>query len=102
MEELYFMLGKPALDRGYSVLTYEGPGQGDALRSQGLHFLPEWERPNGAVLDEFLRRHKRPEKIVLVGVSMGGYFAPAPSTTASTAWSPSTAATISAASSKAS
>jgi alpha-beta hydrolase superfamily lysophospholipase len=76
MEELYFMLGKPALDRGYSVLTYEGPGQGDALRSQGLHFLPEWERPNGAVLDEFLRRHNRPEKIVLVGVSMGGYFAP--------------------------
>jgi pimeloyl-ACP methyl ester carboxylesterase len=76
MEELYFMLGKPALDRGYSVLTYEGPGQGDALRSQGLHFLPEWERPNGAVLEEFLRRHKRPEKIVLVGVSMGGYFAP--------------------------
>lgn len=28
------------------------------------------------MLDEFLRRHKRPEKIVLVGVSMGGYFAP--------------------------
>ena len=76
MEELYFMLGKPALDRGYSVLTYEGPGQGDALRSQGLHFLPEWERPNAAVLDEFLRRHERPENIVLVGVSMGGYFAP--------------------------
>jgi pimeloyl-ACP methyl ester carboxylesterase len=76
MEELYFMLGRPALDRGYSVLTYEGPGQGDALRSQGLRFLPEWERPNGAVLDEFLRLHKRPEKIVLVGVSMGGYFAP--------------------------
>jgi alpha-beta hydrolase superfamily lysophospholipase len=76
MEELYFLLGKPALDRGYSVLTYEGPGQGDALRSQGLHFLPEWERPNGAVLDEFLRHHKHPEKIVLAGVSLGGYFAP--------------------------
>jgi dienelactone hydrolase len=28
------------------------------------------------VLDEFLRTHAKPSKIVLIGMSMGGYFAP--------------------------
>jgi dienelactone hydrolase len=76
LEELYFVIGVPAVQRGYSVLLYEGPGQGDALRAHGLTFIPEWERPNGAVLDEFLRTRAKPSTIVLVGMSMGGYFAP--------------------------
>jgi pimeloyl-ACP methyl ester carboxylesterase len=75
IEELFLVLGKAAGDRGYSVLLYEGPGQGQALRN-GLKFLPEWERPTGAVLDEFLRTHARPTKMVLIGMSMGGYLAP--------------------------
>jgi pimeloyl-ACP methyl ester carboxylesterase len=75
LEELYLVLGKAAGDRGYPVLLYEGPGQGQALRN-GLKFLPEWERPTKAVLDEFLRTHARPTKMILVGMSMGGYFAP--------------------------
>ena len=75
MEELYLVLGKAAGDRGYSVLLYEGPGQGQALRN-GLKFLPEWERPTKAVLDDFLCSHLRPPKMVLIGMSMGGYFAP--------------------------
>jgi alpha-beta hydrolase superfamily lysophospholipase len=76
LEELYFVIGVPAVQRGYSVLLYEGPGQGDALRAHGLTYIPEWERPNGAVLDEFLRTHTKPSSIVLVGMSMGGYLAP--------------------------
>jgi len=75
LEELYGMLGKGALDRGYSVLAYEGPGQGQVLRD-GLKFTHEWEKPTGAVLDEFLRTHAKPKQIVLIGMSMGGYFAP--------------------------
>jgi pimeloyl-ACP methyl ester carboxylesterase len=75
LEELYGMLGKGALDRGYSVLAYEGPGQGQALRD-GMRFTHEWEKPTGAVLDTFLTTHDRPTSIVLVGMSMGGYFAP--------------------------
>ncbi|PWT82448.1 MAG: dipeptidyl aminopeptidase [Blastocatellia bacterium] len=75
LEELYGMLGKGALDRGYSVLAYEGPGQGQVLRD-GLKFTHEWEKPTSAVLDEFLRTHAKPKQIVLVGMSMGGYFAP--------------------------
>ena len=76
LEELYLMLVPAAHARGYSVLTYEGPGQGAALREQGLRFLPEWERPNTAVLEAFLSTHERPRQIVLIGMSMGGYLAP--------------------------
>ena len=75
LEELYPMLGRAALERGYSVLAYEGPGQGQALRD-GFKFTPDWENPNGAVLDTFLGAHNLPQRIVLVGMGMGGYFAP--------------------------
>jgi pimeloyl-ACP methyl ester carboxylesterase len=75
LEELYPMLGKAALDRGYSVLAYEGPGQGQVLRD-GMTMTPEWEKPTGAVLDVFLTTHAKPKQIVLIGMSLGGYFAP--------------------------
>jgi pimeloyl-ACP methyl ester carboxylesterase len=76
LEEKYPVIGKAALDRGYSVLIYEGPGQGEPLRKYRLKFTPEWEKPTTAVLDEFLRTHDKPSKIVLFGMSMGGYLAP--------------------------
>jgi alpha-beta hydrolase superfamily lysophospholipase len=76
MEELYFHVVAAAHERGYSVLTYEGPGQGSVLREQGLTFTPAWEKPNGALLDTFLAVHPVPAKIVLIGESMGGYLAP--------------------------
>jgi len=76
VEELYFFLVASARKRGYAVLTYEGPGQGAALREQGLRFTHEWEKPTSAVLDAYLAAHARPEKIVLIGLSMGGYLAP--------------------------
>ena len=76
LEELYFVLGKAAVDRGYAVLLYEGPGQGEALRRHGLTFTHEWERPTSAVIDAFLAAHATPSAIVLVGMSMGGYLAP--------------------------
>src|SRR5579871_2448843 len=75
LEELYLVIGRAAGDRGYSVLIYEGPGQGQPLRN-GLTFTPQWERPTRAVLDEFQRTHPEPVKIVIMGMSMGGYFAP--------------------------
>jgi len=76
LEEYYPNFAEAALKRGYSVLTYEGPGQGQALRKYGLTYTPEWEKPVKAVLDEFLHAHAEPSKIVLIGMSMGGYFAP--------------------------
>jgi dienelactone hydrolase len=76
LEELYFLLVKDAHEHGYDVLTYEGPGQGSVLRDQGLTFTPEWERPTKAIIDAFLASHARPQKMVLVGASLGGYLAP--------------------------
>jgi pimeloyl-ACP methyl ester carboxylesterase len=76
VEELYFFLAASATSRGYSVLTFDGPGQGAPLREQGLHFTHEWEKPTSAVLDAFLANHSQPAKIVLIGMSMGGYLAP--------------------------
>lgn len=76
LEELYLGVGAAALKHGYSVLTYEGPGQGSVIRDQGLVFQPDWEKPNGAVLDTFLATHAKPTKIVLLGESLGGYLAP--------------------------
>jgi dienelactone hydrolase len=46
------------------------------LRDQGLTFTHEWEKPVGAVVDAFLADHAPPRKMVLVGMSMGGYLAP--------------------------
>lgn len=55
VEELYFHVVAAVHQRGYSVLTYEGPGQGAVLREQGLTFTPKWEKPTSAVLDTFSR-----------------------------------------------
>jgi alpha-beta hydrolase superfamily lysophospholipase len=76
LEELYFVLVAAGLERGYSVLGYEGPGQGSIIREQGVPFTHEWEKPTAAALDEFLRTHPLPVKLVLVGMSMGGFLAP--------------------------
>ena len=75
IEELYFVLVKDAHEHGYAVLTYDGPGQGSMLREQGLKFTHEWEKPVKAVIDTFLAEHPRPPKMVLVGMSLGGYLA---------------------------
>jgi alpha-beta hydrolase superfamily lysophospholipase len=76
VEELYFFLAATACSRGYSVLTFDGPGQGAPLREQALHFTYEWEKPTAAVLDTFLAAHSKPDSVVLIGLSMGGYLAP--------------------------
>jgi alpha-beta hydrolase superfamily lysophospholipase len=76
LEELYLGIAAAAHQRGYSVLTYEGPGQGAVLREQGLTMQADWEKPNAAVLDAFLSNHPKPRKIVLLGESLGGYLAP--------------------------
>jgi pimeloyl-ACP methyl ester carboxylesterase len=76
LEEYYPNFAAAALKRGYAVLTYEGPGQGEALRKYGLTYTAEWEKAVSATLNEFLRAHAKPSTIVLIGMSMGGYFAP--------------------------
>lgn len=37
---------------GYEVYLFESPGQGSVIRTQGMHFTHEWEKPTKAVLDQ--------------------------------------------------
>ncbi len=76
-EELFFTRAFFALKRGYNVLLFEGPGQGGALREQHLYFRPDWEKVVTPVLDYALGIPEvAPDKVALIGISMGGYLAP--------------------------
>ncbi len=68
MEEFYLSVRNlPKL--GYTVIVFEGPGQGRSLR-RGLKMNHQWEKPVGAILDHFdLNR------TCLIGISLGGYLA---------------------------
>ncbi|WP_329581807.1 alpha/beta hydrolase [Kitasatospora sp. NBC_01250] len=74
LEEAYFVIGAAALRRGYNVLAYDGPGQGAALREQGMVFRPDWEAVVTPVVDYALTRPEiAPDRLVLLGYSLGGY-----------------------------
>jgi hypothetical protein len=71
-EELYFTIGRGALERGFHVLIYEGPGQANLLRQHQMPFTHSWEEPAGVALDS-LAAHCRPASITGLGVSYGGH-----------------------------
>ena len=65
------------LPRGYNLLLYDGPGQGRVLIKQGLVMRPDWEKVVKPVVDYALTRPEvDPEKIAIMGISLGGYLAP--------------------------
>ncbi|KAI1099612.1 alpha/beta-hydrolase [Jackrogersella minutella] len=74
MEEMYHMHGAPALERGYNVVVYDGPGQPTVRRDQGLGFIHNWEAVVTPVID-FLETLPFVDitKIGIVGFSMGAY-----------------------------
>lgn len=75
-EELYPTV-QAALRRGYNVLTFEGPGQGEVVRVQNLTFRADWEKVITPVVDHLvLRSDVDASRIALWGISMGGYLAP--------------------------
>ncbi|WP_214035824.1 alpha/beta hydrolase, partial [Methanospirillum sp.] len=75
-EELYFN-ALEGVKRGYNVLTFEGPGQGEVIRVQKIPFRYDWENVVGPVLDYAMTRQDvDPERIGMWGISMGGYFVP--------------------------
>lgn len=74
LEESYFAIAAGALRRGYNVLAFDGPGQGAALRRQGLVFRHDWEAVVTPVIDYALTRAEIDgESLVLFGYSLGGY-----------------------------
>jgi pimeloyl-ACP methyl ester carboxylesterase len=63
--------------RGYNVLTFEGPGQGEVIRIQRIPFRHDWEHVIGPVVDYAVSRSDVDEdRIALWGISLGGYLAP--------------------------
>ena len=76
-EELYFFNGVAALARGYDVLAFDGPGQGAALIQQGLVLRADYGPVVGAVVDFLLERPDvDPDRLALIGLSLGGFLAP--------------------------
>ncbi|MET7465923.1 alpha/beta fold hydrolase [Nonomuraea sp. NPDC005501] len=77
VEEMHFFGAAAAVERGYTVLAFDGPGQPGTRHSQGLMFRPDWENVVGPVIDYALTRPEvDPSGIALLGVSMGGQLAP--------------------------
>jgi pimeloyl-ACP methyl ester carboxylesterase len=66
VEEFYAFL-LPMTDLGFTVIAFDGPGQGGAVR-QGIYFEHAWEKPAKALLDYF-----EVNDVVWLGASCGGY-----------------------------
>ncbi|MCQ4573682.1 MAG: prolyl oligopeptidase family serine peptidase [Candidatus Brocadiales bacterium] len=75
-EELYFQCGTAALERGYNVMIFAGPGQTGMLRFHpDLKFRPDYEVPISAAVDYALSiKEVDPDRLALYGISFGGYF----------------------------
>lgn len=77
LEETWLSYGRAALERGYNLLLFSGPGQMDTLRfDPGTTFIPEYEHVGRLALDHVLARCETdPRRVALMGISFGGYFA---------------------------
>jgi esterase/lipase len=76
-EDLYFIFGAHAARRGYNCLIYEGPGQGEVISVGKLPFRHDWEKVVTPVVDFALTRPEvDPERLAIIGFSMGGYLVP--------------------------
>lgn len=75
-EEAYMNVGRYALERGYNVIAFDGPGQVGLLRYHpDMAFRPDYEVPISAVIDYALSHPDvDPKRLGLLGLSYGGYF----------------------------
>ena len=69
--EEFFNIVRYLAGKGYAVYLFEGPGQGEMLREQGIKFTHEWHLPVKAVLD-----HYNLNDVTIIGISLGGVLAP--------------------------
>ncbi|HEX8507245.1 MAG TPA: alpha/beta hydrolase, partial [Hymenobacter sp.] len=75
-EEFYFGPAQLLNERGISLLTLDGPGQGGALRLNHLHHRYDYEVAGTAALDWALAHlDVDPARVGIMAVSMGGYMA---------------------------
>jgi dipeptidyl aminopeptidase/acylaminoacyl peptidase len=63
--------------RGMNTLAIDGPGQGEALRLRKIYARHDYEVPGKAAYEFVARRPDvDPAKVVVMGYSFGGYYAP--------------------------
>jgi dienelactone hydrolase len=75
--DMWVQGGASAIERGYNVLIFDGPGQGAALWLQHLYFRPDFEKVVTPVVDYALERPDVDKhRIALQGISQGGYWVP--------------------------
>ncbi len=75
-DELWFMMGRGAVQRGISVLMFDGPGQGATLRRHGVTTRYDYEVPVGKCIDYLETRGDVDlKRIAMSGSSLGGYYA---------------------------
>jgi dienelactone hydrolase len=79
VKEFNYLNGLPAALARYGIATLliDHPGTGGALRLQGLKGIAETELPVAAALDHLeMRGAVDPNRLGVIGVSLGGYYAP--------------------------
>jgi alpha-beta hydrolase superfamily lysophospholipase len=76
-EEMHVSGARAAVERGYNVIAFDGPGQYGPLHREGLVFRADWEKVITPVVDFALKQAGvDPKRIALMGISMGGVLAP--------------------------
>ena len=74
-DELWFMTGRGAVQRGIAVLMVDGPGQGGTLRRHKVPSRYDYEVPVGKCIDWLEKRSDVDAKRIAVsGSSLGGYY----------------------------
>ena len=74
-DELWFMTGRGAVQRGIAVLMVDGPGQGGTLRRHKVPTRFDYEVPVGKCIDYLATRNDVDAKRIAVsGSSLGGYY----------------------------
>jgi hypothetical protein len=76
-EMLYGFIGDQFSRRGIACLIIDTPGTGEPLRLRNVASRPDYEVPTAAIVDYLQTRPDvDPDRIGLLGISLGGYYAP--------------------------
>ena len=76
-EKIYFSAAEEFRRRGISLLIVDHPGVGEALRLRNMPGGPDTEVPAAACVDYLeTRPDVDPQRIGMVALSLGGYYAP--------------------------
>ncbi len=77
ISQLWTDLATPALERGWSVFVFDGPGQQSMLFTHGVPFRPDWEAVLGPVVDALSARDDvDAARIAAWGISQAGFWLP--------------------------